>query len=408
MAWPCITRACCIARFWNQLDKGDIAVPLVFTKYSEVTEGGQQHHAHLQQPQARHSSYAVEAQPALIEADHGAGSTRDLSHQPGPGHSKETTGSVMRQDYKHWNVKPEASCKPKSEYQPSEAPFERETQYQKDFKAWPIPRRGDHPWIPKPSPGLTAPTASSAAKMKKTPVALPEKRAEELPKVESTELVVPKVKASVTFSSVADIQSTHKEVQEKRNREKSPSTRWSMEGLRARDAADILNRQIKEEGGVGTSYRNEFRPWTDVKPVKPIKARPQYRPPEEKVVHETSYKATFKGECNQPTTADNKLTERRRIRSLYSEPHKESPKVEKPSVQPSKPKKTSTPSHKPVKKAKDKQIIPGRASKKKAPETSTNTAKPEDKEKSKEMNNKLAEAKEIPEKPNSDPDTAAE
>ncbi|XP_075193715.1 microtubule-associated protein 6 isoform X4 [Anomaloglossus baeobatrachus] len=326
MAWPCITRACCIARFWNQLDKGDIAVPLVFTKYSEVTEGGQQHHAHLQQPQARHSSYAVEAQPALIEADHGAGSTRDLSHQPGPGHSKETTGSVMRQDYKHWNVKPEASCKPKSEYQPSEAPFERETQYQKDFKAWPIPRRGDHPWIPKPSPGLTAPTASSAAKMKKTPVALPEKRAEELPKVESTELVVPKVKASVTFSSVADIQSTHKEVQEKRNREKSPSTRWSMEGLRARDAADILNRQIKEEGGVGTSYRNEFRPWTDVKPVKPIKARPQYRPPEEKVVHETSYKATFKGECNQPTTADNKLTERRRIRSLYSEPHKESPK----------------------------------------------------------------------------------
>ena len=38
MAWPCITRACCIARFWNQLDKADIAVPLVFTKYSEATE----------------------------------------------------------------------------------------------------------------------------------------------------------------------------------------------------------------------------------------------------------------------------------------------------------------------------------------------------------------------------------
>lgn len=37
MAWPCITRACCIARFWNQLDKADIAVPLVFTKYSEAT-----------------------------------------------------------------------------------------------------------------------------------------------------------------------------------------------------------------------------------------------------------------------------------------------------------------------------------------------------------------------------------
>ncbi|XP_069825652.1 microtubule-associated protein 6 isoform X3 [Dendropsophus ebraccatus] len=397
MAWPCITRACCIARFWNQLDKGDIAVPLVFTKYSEVTEGGQQHHAHLQQPQARPISSSIEAQPAHAETDHGAGSSRDLSHHPGPGHSKEPAGSVMREDYRHWNVKPEASCKPKSEYQPSEAPFQKETQYQKDFKAWPIPRRGDHPWIPKPSPGLTAPTASSVAKMKKTPVALPEKKAEEPPTAEPTEIVVPKVKASVTFSSVADIQSTNKEVQERKNRARSPSTRWSMEGLRPRDAADILNRQIKEEGGVGTSYRNEFRPWTDVKPVKPIKARPQYRPPEEKVVHETSYKATFKGECIQPTAGDNKLTERRRIRSLYSEPHKESPKVEKPSVQPSKPKKTTTPSHKPVKKAKDKQITPGRASKKKAPETGSTpaTAKPEDnKEKSKEMNNKLAEAKE--------------
>lgn len=66
--------------------------------------------------------------------------------------------------------------------------------------------------------------------------------------------------------------------------------------------------------------------------------------------------------------------------------------VEKPSVKPSKPKKTTT-SHKPLKKAKDKQIASGRAAKKKSAETS-NTAKPEDKEKSKEMNNKLAEAKE--------------
>ncbi|XP_075707449.1 microtubule-associated protein 6 isoform X1 [Rhinoderma darwinii] len=393
MAWPCITRACCIARFWNQFDKGDISVPLVFSKYSEVTDGGQQHHAHLLQPQARPSSASIEVQPAQVEADHGAGSTRDLNHQPGTGQSMESSGSVMRQDYKHWNVKPEVSCKPKSDYQPTECRFESKTQYQKDYKAWPIPRRGDHPWIPKPSQGLTAPTASSAAKMKKTPVALPEKTAEEPPKVEPTELVVPKVKTSVTFSSVADIESTHKDGQEKKNSEKSPSTRWSMEGLRPRDAADILNRQIKEEGG-GSSYRNEFRPWTDVKPVKPIKARPQYRPPEEKVVHETSYNSTFKGECNQPSAGDNKLTERRRIRSLYSEPHKES-KVEKPSVQPSKPKKTTTPSHKPVKKAKDKQITPGRASKKKTPETtSSTTAKPEDQEKSQEMNNKLAEAKE--------------
>ncbi|OCT96387.1 microtubule-associated protein 6 homolog isoform X3 [Xenopus laevis] len=392
MAWPCITRACCIARFWNQLDKGDIAVPLVFNKYSEVTEGSAQYHAHLQQPQARLSSAAIETQSAVVEADHGGqvGSTKDLSQKPGLGPNKMQTDSVMRQDYKAWKVKPELSCKPKTEYQPSEAPFDNKTQYQKDFKAWPIPRRGDHPWIPKPSPGLNAPTASSEAK--KSAVAVPENKPTEPAKVEATEEVVPKVKASVTFSGLPIKEPVSKENPEKKSREKSPSGQLHVDGMRPRDAVDMLNRQIKEEGGAGSSYRNEFRPWTDVKPVKPIKAKSQYQPPEEKVVHETSYKATFKGESNQPTAGDNKLTERRRIRSLYSEPCKESSKVEKPSVQTSKPKKTST-SHKPVKKAKEKIIAPGRASKKKSAE-STPTTKPEEKEKSKEINNKLAEAKE--------------
>ncbi|XP_029458007.1 microtubule-associated protein 6 [Rhinatrema bivittatum] len=139
----------------------------------------------------------------------------------------------------------------------------------------------------------------------------------------------------------------------------------------------------------------------DVKPVKPIKAKPQYKPPEEKVVHETSYKATFKGECNKPVSGDNKINERRRIRSLYSEPYKEIAKVEKPNVQTSKPKKTTTASHKPAKRAKDKQITSGRAVKKKSPESAGET-KPEDKEKSKELNNKLAEAKEIPVRASSD------
>lgn len=75
------------------------------------------------------------------------------------------------------------------------------------------------------------------------------------------------------------------------------------------------------------THRNEFRAWTDIKPVKPIKAKPQYKPPDDKMVHETSYSAQFKGEANKPTAVDNKATDRRRIRSLYSEPFKESPKV---------------------------------------------------------------------------------
>ncbi|XP_025930518.1 microtubule-associated protein 6 [Apteryx rowi] len=241
MAWPCITRACCIARFWNQLDKADIAVPLVFAKYSEATE----------QPLPP---------PPLLP--------RPVETQPGG-------------------------------------------------------RRKAQPPAEQPAPP---------------------------------------------------------------------------DGGKARAAADALNRQIKQEvaAGVSSSYRNEFRPWVDVKPVKAIKAKAQYKPPEEKMTHETSYSAQFKGETSKPAPTDNKFLERRRIRTLYSEPYKEPPKVEKPSVKPSKPKKTTT-SHKPLKKAKDKQIASGRAAKKKSAETS-NTAKPEDKEKSKEMNNKLAEAKETPEK----------
>jgi rare lipoprotein A (peptidoglycan hydrolase) len=78
---------------------------------------------------------------------------------------------------------------------------------------------------------------------------------------------------------------------------------------------------------LSSTNRNEFKAWTDIKPVKPIKAKPQYKPPDDKMAHETSYSAQFKGEANKPTTADNKVIDRRRIRSLYSEPFKEPPKV---------------------------------------------------------------------------------
>lgn len=51
-----------------------------------------------------------------------------------------------------------------------------------------------------------------------------------------------------------------------------------------------------------------------------IRAKSQYLPPDEKTSLETSYSATFKGQAPlQP--ADNTALERRRIRSLYSEPH---------------------------------------------------------------------------------------
>ncbi|XP_068786846.1 microtubule-associated protein 6 isoform X2 [Struthio camelus] len=400
MAWPCITRACCIARFWNQLDKADIAVPLVFAKYSEVTEqaapprpietqpGGEagppereQQHPREQQPQPPPPREQQQQQqpppPREQQRERGPSPAR-----PGPPpHASPPADSVMRHDYKPWKVqRPEPSCKPKSEYQPSDTPFEKETQYQKDFRAWPIPKRGDHPWIPKPGPSPVLALDGSQERRRKAQTG-PEKTQGQSETVEEP----PKV---------AKGGEGKKKVHLPEEQAGPPAP----DGGKGRAAADALNRQIKEEvaAGVSSSYRNEFRPWVDVKPVKAIKAKPQYKPPEEKMTHETSYSAQFKGETSKPAPADNKFLERRRIRTLYSEPYKEPPKVEKPSVKPSKPKKTTT-SHKPLKKAKDKQIASGRAAKKKSAETS-NTAKPEEKEKSKEMNNKLAEAKEMPEK----------
>lgn len=67
-------------------------------------------------------------------------------------------------------------------------------------------------------------------------------------------------------------------------------------------------------------HRTEFKAYRDVKPVKMIRAKSQYLPPDEKTSLETSYSATFKAQFPlQP--ADNKAVERRRIRSLYSEPY---------------------------------------------------------------------------------------
>ncbi|XP_059960787.1 microtubule-associated protein 6 [Mesoplodon densirostris] len=441
MAWPCITRACCIARFWNQLDKADIAVPLVFTKYSEATEhpGAQPPHQQPAQPAQQAPAppsaraVAIETQPAQGEGEAVARATGPAPGPsgereagaisgrsgPGPGSGFGSTSSagpadsVMRQDYRAWKVqRPEPSCRPRSEYQPSDAPFERETQYQKDFRAWPLPRRGDHPWIPKP---VHIPTSSQAA----APVlGAPQRRpqSQERWPVQAAAEAQEQEAAPGGAGGLAAGRATS---EEERDTRKKAGPAWMLrraegmgheqtllpaaqaqvqatgpEGGKGRAAADALNRQIREEvaSAVSSSYRNEFRAWTDIKPVKPIKAKPQYKPPDDKMAHETSYSAQFKGEANKPTPADNKVIDRRRIRSLYSEPFKEPPKVEKPSLQSSKPKKTSA-SHKPLRKAKDKQVVLGRASKKKSAEGAS-ADPPADKEQNAEMNNKLAEAKE--------------
>lgn len=304
MAWPCITRACCIARFWNQLDKADIAVPLVFTKYSEATEhpGAQPPHQQPAQPAQQAPAppsarvVAIETQPAQGEGDVVARATgpapgpsgeREVGATsgrsgPGPGSGSGSTSSagpadsVMRQDYRAWKVqRPEPSCRPRSEYQPSDAPFERETQYQKDFRAWPLPRRGDHPWIPKP---VHIPTSSQAA----APVlGAPQRRpqSQERWPVQAAAEAQEQEAAPGGAGGLAAGRATSAE---ERDTRKKPGPAWMVrraeglgheqallpaaqaqvqatgpEGGKGRAAADALNRQIREEvaSAVSSSYR---------------------------------------------------------------------------------------------------------------------------------------------------------
>uniref|UniRef100_M4AKS7 Microtubule-associated protein 6 homolog n=1 Tax=Xiphophorus maculatus TaxID=8083 RepID=M4AKS7_XIPMA len=86
MAWPCISRVCCLARFWNQFDKSDLSVPLTIQNYSDIAE---------QEPRVRGSLHAP----------------------------------------------------PREDYHPPGVPFPSVTQYKQDFKPWPIPRKDNFPWI---------------------------------------------------------------------------------------------------------------------------------------------------------------------------------------------------------------------------------------------------------------------
>ncbi|XP_035535396.1 microtubule-associated protein 6 homolog isoform X1 [Morone saxatilis] len=383
MAWPCITRACCINRFWTELDKADIAVPLVFTKYSDVADV--QHLPHHPQPrQKRAGAIAIETQPHPEEQEAGKAppATGAAAGKDG------SSASVMRQDFKAWRVRPEPSCKPRNEYQRSATPFNNETQYQKDYKPWPIPKKHDHPWIPKPSP-TGGPERSAGSGKQEQAAAEAESGVEKSAIEEKTQ---EKESKEAMKKSAKREKSAERQTGEKTEGQVAAGV--GAEQRKGRAAADALNRQIKEVMSSSSSYRTEFKAYKDVKLVKPIKTPAQYKPPLEESSLETSYTATFKGEQVKPHPTDNKLLDRRRIRSLYSEPSKETAKVDKP-VSRTKPKKTpTTTTGKMVKKSKEKQIASSQSAKKK-PSLGAAEAKPEGvvTKKSKEISNRLAESK---------------
>ncbi|XP_040034405.1 microtubule-associated protein 6 homolog isoform X1 [Gasterosteus aculeatus] len=382
MAWPCLTRACCINRYWTELDKADVAVPLVFGKYSDAADA--QHLPHHPQPRhKRAGAIAIETQPHRAEQGPGKAPPATAAAAGKDG----SAASVMRQDFKAWSVRPEPSCKPRNEYQRSAAPFNTETQYQKDYKPWPIPKKRDHPWIPRPGPAASGGPDRSAGSGKLDPEA--ESGVE---KSEIEEKTQEKESTEAAKTSAKREKSAERETGEKTDSQAPAGV--SAEQRKGRAAADALNRQIKQVMSTSSSYRTEFKAYKDVKLVKAIKAPDQYKPPVKEASLETSYSATYKGEQMKAQPTDNKLVERRRIRSLYSEPGKEAAKVDKP-VSRTKQKKTpTTTTGKMVKKSKEKQIASSQSAKKK-PSSCAPKPKPDGAvtKKSKEISNRLAESK---------------
>ncbi|XP_054478910.1 microtubule-associated protein 6 homolog [Anoplopoma fimbria] len=122
MAWPCISRVCCLARFWNQFDKSDLSVPLTIQNYSDIAE----QEVRSVTKQVPGNNYSTPDQRA-------AGVPH--ASKDGPG----TQGS--------FRGRREPSYKPREDYHPPEMPFTSVTQYKQDYKPWPIPRKDNFPWI---------------------------------------------------------------------------------------------------------------------------------------------------------------------------------------------------------------------------------------------------------------------
>ncbi|XP_050834041.1 MAP6 domain-containing protein 1 [Serinus canaria] len=195
MAWPCISRVCCLARFWSQLDKSDLSVPLTIHNYSDIEE--------------------QEDGPPQRGGPPPRGSARPPAPVRRP--RDPTAGK------------------------PSE-PFAAETQYRRDFRAWPLPRRDDFPWV-------SASSGGGGGRDGAAPQPAPGRAACALP---------------------------------------------GGGGRSAVDGPEQLRPRSQVDGVHTTSYRQEYRPWTGAKPSKPIKSKQGFIIPEDHFVQETSYKADFK------------------------------------------------------------------------------------------------------------------
>ncbi|XP_047445565.1 microtubule-associated protein 6 homolog [Mugil cephalus] len=128
MAWPCISRVCCLARFWNQFDKSDLSVPLTIQNYSDISE-----------LEVRSVTKQVSASERAPGNNYSVPEPRAKGSPQAPADGPGTRGS--------FRARKEPSYKPRDDYHPPGVPFPSVTQYKQDFKPWPIPRKENFPWI---------------------------------------------------------------------------------------------------------------------------------------------------------------------------------------------------------------------------------------------------------------------
>nr|XP_042709482.1 LOW QUALITY PROTEIN: MAP6 domain-containing protein 1 [Chrysemys picta bellii] len=126
MAWPCISRVCCLARFWSQLDKSDLSVPLTIqaTPTSRSPRRGR-----ARRGAAPGGARRRTAAPGQAAAD---------SCRPGPPPSQDNL--AIKRSWKRGSHKRGPAAPPDSQ------PFAAETQYRQDFRAWPLQKRDAYPW----------------------------------------------------------------------------------------------------------------------------------------------------------------------------------------------------------------------------------------------------------------------
>ncbi|XP_054839412.1 MAP6 domain-containing protein 1 [Eublepharis macularius] len=240
MAWPCITRVCCLARFWNQLDKSDLAVPLTIHNYSDIEEPPEE---------GADAGSGGAPQPPRIPTGGGAG--RPRGHPRAASALPVSASAPSLQDSLVGAKR--ASKKGRGGGGRRKEPFAAETQYRQDFRAWPVQKQGALPWVGECRRGEPpgAPPAAVAAASQATAPGAPHVYV--LPAAEQ---------------ELGGKYSGFKQMWPSTSPPCVPKT---------------------------TSYRQEYRPWTGAKRSRASKTKRGFIIPEDHFVRETSsHKADFK------------------------------------------------------------------------------------------------------------------